>query len=98
VWLVKLKHIDLPQEMHRALAKQAEAEQGRRAKESNAEGEFPAAQRLAEASRSIEQYPVALQLRSRQTLAQTATENPSPILCSAPINLLLLFFTAKKTT
>jgi regulator of protease activity HflC (stomatin/prohibitin superfamily) len=98
VSLVELKHIDLPQEMHRALAKQAEAERERRAKVINAEGEFQAARRLAEASQIIEQHPVALQLRYLQTLAQIATENPSTTLFPVPINLLSPFLTAKKTT
>jgi regulator of protease activity HflC (stomatin/prohibitin superfamily) len=98
VSLVELKHIDLPQEMQRALAKQAEAERERRAKVINAEGEFQAAQRLAEASQIIEQHPVALQLRYLQTLAQIATENPSTTLFPVPINLLSPFLTEKKTT
>jgi regulator of protease activity HflC (stomatin/prohibitin superfamily) len=98
VSLVELKHIDLPKEMQRALAKQAEAERERRAKVINAEGEFQAAQRLAEASQIIEQHPVALQLRYLQTLAQIATENPSTTLFPVPINLLSPFLTAKKTT
>jgi regulator of protease activity HflC (stomatin/prohibitin superfamily) len=98
VSLVELKHIDLPQEMQRALAKQAEAERERRAKVINAEGEFQAARRLAEASQIIEQHPVALQLRYLQTLAQIATENPSTTLFPIPINLLSPFLTAKKTT
>jgi regulator of protease activity HflC (stomatin/prohibitin superfamily) len=96
--LVELKHIDLPQEMHRALTKQTEAERKRRAKAINAEGEFQAAQRPAEASQIIERHPVALQLRYLQTLAPTATENPSTTLFPAPINLLSPFLAAKKTT
>jgi regulator of protease activity HflC (stomatin/prohibitin superfamily) len=64
----------------------------------NAEGEFQAAQRLAEASQIIEQHPVALQLRYLQTLAQIATENPSTTLFPVPINLLSPFLTEKKTT
>jgi regulator of protease activity HflC (stomatin/prohibitin superfamily) len=98
VSLVELKHIDLPQDMHRALAKQAEAERERRAKVINAEGEFQAAQRLAEAARLIEQHPVALQLRYLQTLGQIATENPSTTLFPVPIDFLSPFLPAKKTT
>ena len=86
-----MKHIDLPQEMQRALAKQAEAERERRAKVINAEGEFQAAQRLADASGIIEQHPVALQLRYLQTLSEVATENNSTTLFPVPIDLLQPF-------
>ncbi len=91
VSLVEIKHIDLPQEMQRALAKQAEAERERRAKVINAEGEFQAAQRLADASVIIEQHPVALQLRYLQTLSEVATENNSTTLFPIPIDLLQPF-------
>lgn len=93
---VEIKHIDLPQEMQRALAKQAEAERERRAKIINAEGEFQAAQRLADASAIIEQHPVALQLRYLQTLSEIATENNSTTLFPIPIDLLTPFFAPKK--
>jgi regulator of protease activity HflC (stomatin/prohibitin superfamily) len=98
VSLVEIKHIDLPQEMQRALAKQAEAERERRAKIINAEGEFQAAQRLADASAIIEQHPVALQLRYLQTLSEVATENNSTTLFPVPIDLLTPFFAPKKTS
>jgi len=98
VSLVEIKHIDLPQEMQRAIAKQAEAERERRAKVINAEGEFQAAQRLADASVIIEQHPVALQLRYLQTLAEIATENNSTTLFPIPIDLLAPFLGGKKTT
>jgi len=98
VSLVEIKHIDLPQEMQRALAKQAEAERERRAKIINAEGEFQAAQRLADASAIIEQHPVALQLRYLQTLSEVATENNSTTLFPVPIDLLTPFFGPKKTS
>jgi regulator of protease activity HflC (stomatin/prohibitin superfamily) len=98
VSLVEIKHIDLPQEMQRALAKQAEAERERRAKIINAEGEFQAAQRLADASAIIEQHPVALQLRYLQTLSEVATENNSTTLFPVPIDLLAPFFAPKKTS
>ncbi|MSQ46913.1 MAG: slipin family protein [Deltaproteobacteria bacterium] len=98
VSLVEIKHIDLPQEMQRAIAKQAEAERERRAKIINAEGEFQAAQRLADASVIIEQHPVALQLRYLQTLAEIATENNSTTIFPVPIDLFAPFFTGKKTT
>jgi regulator of protease activity HflC (stomatin/prohibitin superfamily) len=98
VSLVEVKHIDLPQEMQRAIAKQAEAERERRAKVINAEGEFQAAQRLADASQIIEQHPVALQLRYLQTLSEVATENNSTTLFPVPIDLLAPFLSAAKKT
>ena len=99
VSLVEVKHIDLPQEMQRALAKQAEAERERRAKVINAEGEFQAAQRLADASKIIEEHPVALQLRYLQTLSEVAAENNSTTLFPVPIDLISPFLNAvKKTT
>jgi regulator of protease activity HflC (stomatin/prohibitin superfamily) len=91
VSLVELKHIDLPQEMQRAIAKQAEAERERRAKVINAEGEFQAAQRLADAALIIEQHPVALQLRYLQTLTTVAAENNSTTLFPMPIDLFASF-------
>jgi regulator of protease activity HflC (stomatin/prohibitin superfamily) len=97
VSLVEIKHIDLPQEMQRAIAKQAEAERERRAKVINAEGEFQAAQRLADASLIIEQHPVALQLRYLQTLSEIATENNSTTLFPVPIDLFAPFLDGKKT-
>lgn len=91
VSLVEVKHIDLPQEMQRALAKQAEAERDRRAKVINAEGEFQASQRLVDAATIIEDHPVALQLRYLQTLSEVATENNSTTLFPIPIDLLRPF-------
>jgi regulator of protease activity HflC (stomatin/prohibitin superfamily) len=87
VSLVEMKHIDLPQEMQRAMAKQAEAERERRAKVINAEGEYQAAQRLADAAGIIEKYPVALQLRFLQTLREVAAEKNSTTLFPIPIDL-----------
>ena len=87
VSMVEIKHIDLPQEMQRAMAKQAEAERERRAKVINAEGEFQAAQRLAEAAAIIQPYPVALQLRFLQTLREVAAENNSTTLFPVPVDL-----------
>lgn len=98
VSLVEVKHIDLPQEMQRAIARQAEAERERRAKVINAEGEFQAAQRLAEASQIIEQHPVALQLRYLQTLSNIATGNPSTTLFPVPINLVTPFIAGDRQT
>ena len=90
---VELKHIDLPQEMQRAMAAQAEAERERRAKVINAEGEFQAAQRLAEASAIISKHPTALQLRFLQTLAEVATEHQSTTIFPLPVDLFTPFFT-----
>jgi len=91
VSLVEVKHIDLHQDMQRVIARQAEAERERRAKVINAEGEFQAAQRLADAALIIEQHPVALQLRYLQTLAEVATESNSTTLFPIPIDLLSPF-------
>lgn len=88
---VELKHIDLPQEMQRAMARQAEAERERRAKVINAEGEFQAAQKLADASAVIGQHPMALQLRFLQTLTEVASENNSTTVFPLPIDLLTPF-------
>lgn len=88
---VQVKNIDLPQEMQRAMAKQAEAERERRAKVINAEGEFQAAQKLSEAGDVIARSPVALQLRYLQTLALVAAENNSTILFPVPIDLIKPF-------
>jgi regulator of protease activity HflC (stomatin/prohibitin superfamily) len=90
---VQVKHLDLPQEMQRAMAKQAEAERERRAKVINAEGEFQASQRLSEAAQIIGRNPIALQLRYLQTLAEVATENNSTTLFPVPIDLFKHFFT-----
>jgi len=98
VSLVEVKHIDLPQDMQRAIARQAEAERERRAKVINAEGEFQAAQRLVDAALIIEQHPVALQLRYLQTLAEIARENNSTTLFPVPIDLFLPFLPAAKRT
>jgi len=93
---VELKHIDLPQEMQRAMAKQAEAERERRAKVINAEGEFQAAAKLAEASEIIDKNPVALQLRYLQTVNEMSTENNSTIFFPIPIDLLSPFLKKKE--
>jgi regulator of protease activity HflC (stomatin/prohibitin superfamily) len=85
---VEVKHVDLPQEMQRAIARQAEAERERRAKVIAAEGEFQAAAKLGEAADIIDAHPSALQLRYLQTLSETATENNSTTLFPIPIDLL----------
>ena len=92
VTTVELKHIDLPQEMQRAMAKQAEAERERRAKVINAEGEFQAADKLVEAAAIIHQHPEALQLRYLQTLREISAENNSTTLFPIPIDLFSVFF------
>ncbi len=85
---VEVKHVDLPQEMQRAMARQAEAERERRAKIIAAEGEFQAAAKLGEAADIIDAHPSALQLRYLQTLSEIATENNSTTLFPIPIDLL----------
>jgi regulator of protease activity HflC (stomatin/prohibitin superfamily) len=89
---VEIKHIDLPPEMQRAMAKQAEAERERRAKVIHAEGEFQASAKLSEAAVVISKDPTALQLRYLQTLAEIATEKNSTILFPIPIDLFKHFF------
>jgi len=91
VGVVEIKQVDLPQEMQRAIARQAEAERERRAKVINAEGEFQAAQKLAEAAKIISSEPAALQLRYLQTLAEIATENNSTTIFPVPIDFLKAF-------
>jgi regulator of protease activity HflC (stomatin/prohibitin superfamily) len=96
VTTVEVKHIDLPQEMQRAMAKQAEAERERRAKVINSEGEFQAAARLAEAAGIIQKYPEALQLRYLQTLREISSEGNSTTLFPIPIDLFKPFFKKDK--
>jgi regulator of protease activity HflC (stomatin/prohibitin superfamily) len=91
VSLVEVKQIDLPEEMKRAIAKQAEAERERRAKVINAEGEFQAAQKLIEAAALMETQPMSLQLRYLQTLNQISAEHNSTILFPIPIDLFKPF-------
>jgi len=91
---VELKHIDLPTEMQRAMARQAEAERERRAKVINAEGEFQAAAKLSEAAGVIEAHPVALQLRYLQTMNEMAAEGNSNTFFPIPIDLVRLFMDA----
>jgi regulator of protease activity HflC (stomatin/prohibitin superfamily) len=88
---VEVKQIDLPVEMQRAMARQAEAERERRSKIISAEGEYQAAQRLAEAAQTIQRFPIALQLRFLQTLSEIATEKNSTIVFPVPIDLLRPF-------
>jgi regulator of protease activity HflC (stomatin/prohibitin superfamily) len=89
---VEVKQIDLPPDMQRAMAKQAEAEREKRAKVIHAEGEFQASQQLANASRVLSTEPAALQLRYLQTLAEIATENNSTTIFPIPIDILRPFY------
>ncbi len=91
VSLVEIKHIDLPVEMKRAMAKQAEAERERRSKVIHAEGEYQAATKLQMAAKIIEEFPVAIQLRFLQTLTEIASENNSTTIFPIPIDLFTPF-------
>jgi regulator of protease activity HflC (stomatin/prohibitin superfamily) len=93
---VEVKQIDLPQEMQRAMAKQAEAERERRSKVIAAEGEFQASQRLADAARILSDQPSALTLRYLQTLREIATENNSTTIFPVPIDLVKPFLNIEK--
>jgi len=88
---VEIKHVDLPNEMQRAMAKQAEAERERRAKIINAEGEFQAAQKLAEAAEIIEKRPAALTLRYLQTMREMSTERSSFSVIPLPMDFITPF-------
>jgi regulator of protease activity HflC (stomatin/prohibitin superfamily) len=91
---VEVKQIDLPQEMQRAMAKQAEAERERRSKIIAAEGEFQASQRLADAAKVLDEQPSALTLRYLQTLREIAVENNSTTIFPVPIDFLKPYLTA----
>ena len=93
---VEIKNVDLPQEMQRAMAKQAEAERERRAKVIHAEGEFQASQRLSDAAEILSVRPTALQLRYLQTLTEIATEKNSTIIFPIPVDLISTFLSSKK--
>jgi regulator of protease activity HflC (stomatin/prohibitin superfamily) len=93
---VEIKDIDLPKEMKRAMAKQAEAERERRAKVISATGEYQASAKLAEAAEIIEQFPVAMQLRFLQTVSEVAVENNSTTLFPIPIDLFAPFVKESK--
>ncbi len=93
---VEIKHVDLPIEMQRAMARQAEAERERRAKIIHAEGEFQASQKLKEAAQIIEDHPVAVQLRFLQTLSEVASEKNSTTIFPIPIDLIKPFLKNKK--
>lgn len=91
VTAVEMKDVDLPMEMKRAMAKQAEAERERRAKVIHADGEFQASRKLSEAAQVIEDHPTALQLRYLQALTEIAAENNSTTLFPVPVDLLTPF-------
>jgi len=93
---VEVKNVDIPQEMQRAIARQAEAERERRAKVIHAEGEFQASGKLAEAAKIIGTQPNAIQLRYLQTLTEIATEKNSTTLFPIPIDLISTFIDAAK--
>jgi regulator of protease activity HflC (stomatin/prohibitin superfamily) len=93
---VEVKQIDLPQEMQRAMAKQAEAERERRSKVIAAEGEYQASQRLSDAAKILSDQPSALTLRYLQTLREIATENNSTTIFPVPIDLLKPFLNLEK--
>ena len=96
VSLVETKQVDLPAEMQRAIARQAEAERERRAKVIHAEGEAQAAEKLAKAANIMSVYPAAIHLRSLQTLTKVAAEKNSTMIIPLPIDLLKAFFRSKE--
>ncbi len=91
VSMVEIKHVDIPDEMRRAIARQAEAERERRAKIIHADGEYQAAEKLKDAAMTLAQIPQAIQLRFLQTLTEIATEKNSTILFPVPIDLITPF-------
>jgi regulator of protease activity HflC (stomatin/prohibitin superfamily) len=91
VTTVEVKHVDLPQDMQRAMSKQAEAERERRAKVINAEGEFQAAERLAQAAQVLAATPIAVQLRFLQTMREVASERNTTTFFPVPIDLFAPF-------
>jgi regulator of protease activity HflC (stomatin/prohibitin superfamily) len=97
VVLVEVKHIDLPVEMQRSIARQAEAERLRRAKIINAEGEYQAAIRLSEAATIMEQSPITMQLRMLQALSQVGTEKNRTVIVPVPTDLVRAFVGASGT-
>jgi len=96
VSLVEVKQVDLPQEMQRAMAKQAEAEREKRAKIIHAEGEFQASAKLAEAAGVINKEPVALQLRYLQTLTEIGVEKNTTVVFPVPIDIIKGWIESKK--
>ncbi len=88
---VEIKHVDLPQDMQRAMARQAEAERERRAKIINAEGEYQASKKLAEAAEVLAENPITIQLRYLQTLSEISTENAATIVFPVPVEFFRIF-------
>jgi regulator of protease activity HflC (stomatin/prohibitin superfamily) len=97
VVLVEVKHVDLPEHMKRAMAKQAESERERRAKVIHAEGEFQAATKLRDAASMIEKHPMAMQMRFLQTLMEVGAENNTTIVFPIPLDLITPFLGKKGT-
>jgi regulator of protease activity HflC (stomatin/prohibitin superfamily) len=95
VSMVEIKYVDLPQEMQRAMAKQAEAERERRAKVIHADGEFQASEKLLKAAQKMSENEVTIQLRYMQTLADISAENASTIVFPIPMELLRTFASKK---
>ena len=93
---VEVKHIDIPNEMQRAIARQAEAERIRRAKVINAEGELQASKMLVEAAKIMGESPITIQLRYLQTLSEVATENNSTTLFPVPIDFFEPYIQSKR--
>ncbi len=91
VTTVEVKHVDLPQDMQRAMAKQAEAERERRAKVINADGEFQAAAKLSEAAEVLGRFPIAVQLRFLQTMREVASERNTTTFFPVPVDLVAPF-------
>lgn len=96
VSMVEIKHVDIPETMRRAIARQAEAERERRAKVIHADGEFQAAEKLQQAAVVLSQTPISVQLRFLQTLTEIATEKNSTIIFPVPIDLLTIFIKKEK--
>jgi regulator of protease activity HflC (stomatin/prohibitin superfamily) len=96
VTTVEVKHVDLPQDMQRAMSKQAEAERERRAKVINAEGEFQAAERLAQAAQVLAGTPIAVQLRFLQTMREVASERNTTTFFPVPLDLFEPFLNARQ--
>lgn len=97
VALVEVKHVDLPEHMKRAMAKQAESERERRAKVIHAEGEFQAAEKLRQAAAIITDYPMAMQMRFLQTLVEVGAENNTTIVLPIPIDIIESFLKKGET-
>jgi regulator of protease activity HflC (stomatin/prohibitin superfamily) len=96
VTMVEVKHVDLPPEMQRAIAKQAEAEREKRAKVIHAEGEYLASEKLSEAAAIVGQHPLGVQLRYLQTLTEISTEKNSTIIFPLPMELVEAFLSGRE--